>query len=87
MSGSWVKEVQESLCNVRQYLKSDYKLHITLENNCADHCRAYALSDSKLEFRKKCVHKHDMTCDRCDLMKDTLSTIQSAVSSKDTNIR
>ena len=47
MSGSWVKEVQESLCNVRQYLKSDYKLHITLENNCANHCRAYALSDSK----------------------------------------
>ena len=87
MSGAWVKEVQEGLRNVRQYLKSDYKLHISLENNCADHCCTYALSDSKQEFTRKCVHKHNMTCDRCDLMKCTLSTIQYAVSSEDITMR
>ncbi|CAB4012091.1 Transposon Tf2-6 poly [Paramuricea clavata] len=82
MTASWVKETQESLCQIRQYLKSDFKIHISLENQCADHCRTYALSDSTLEYKKKCFHKHNMTCDRCDMSKGTLSAIRTAVSSK-----
>lgn len=87
MTASWVKETQESLCQIRHYLKSDFKIHISLENQCADHCRTYALSDSTLEFKKKCFHKHNMTCDRCDMSKDTLSAIRTAVSSKNVIMR
>ena len=82
MPASWVKETQESLCQIRQYMKSDFKLHITLESQCADHCCTYALSDSKLEFKKKCSHKHNVTCDRCEMLKNTLFQIKTAVSSK-----
>ena len=63
-------------------MKSDFKLHITLESQCADHCCTYALSDSKLEFKKKCSHKHNVTCDRCEMLKNTLFEIKTAVSSK-----
>ncbi|CAB3989976.1 hypothetical protein AC249_AIPGENE26556 [Paramuricea clavata] len=87
MTASWVKETQESLYQIRHYLKSDFKIHISLENQCADHCLTYALSDSTLEFKKKSFHKHNMTCDRCDMSKDTLSAIRTAVSSKNVTMR
>lgn len=87
MAASWVKETQESLCQIRQYLKSDFKLHVTLEDHCADNCRTFALSDSNLEFKTKCSHKHNVTCDRCEMLKNTLLAIQKAVSSTNITMR
>lgn len=87
MSSSWVKETQENLRQARQYFKSDYKLHVNLTDPCPDHCRSYALSDAKAEFKTKCSHKHCLTCDRCVMVEDTLSKIKTAVSANTINMR
>lgn len=34
----WKKEMKEKLFNARLYLKTDYKLHIKREDECAFHC-------------------------------------------------
>lgn len=87
MSSSWVKEVQDNLCQIKQYLKVDFKLHITHENECADHCRKYSLSDANAEFKEKCSHKHSLTCDRCEMISSTITRIEKAVSSKEITLR
>lgn len=87
MPSSWAKEIQENLCQIRQYLKADFKLHISYENQCADHCRKYALSDDKPEFKEKCSHKHKLVCDRCEMISSTFAQIENAVSSKEITLR
>ncbi len=48
------------------YLKQEIKSHISVENNCADHCLSWALSDSDVPlFQSKCKHKHNIECDKC----------------------
>ena len=65
---SRANELQERLKSGKTYLKTDYKLHITSESHCGDHCRMHALSDSETEFQEKCLHEHDVTCDRKALL-------------------
>lgn len=87
MAASWVKETQENLSCMKHYLKTDFKLHVTLENECADHCRAFALSDVKSEFKRKCLREHNITSDRCEMVKNTLSEIKTSVASKNVKCR
>ena len=81
------KELQERLKSGKTYLKTDYKLHITSESRCGDHCRMHALSDSETEFQETCLHEHDVTCDRCEALESTLTAIEVAVSSEKGQLR
>ena len=87
LPNSRAKELQERLKRGKTYLKTDYKLHITSESRCGDHCRMYALSDSETEFQEKCLHEHDVTCDRCEELESTLTAIEVAVSSEKGQLR
>ncbi len=87
MPQSWAKELQEKLKSSKNYLKTDYKLHIAAESRCADHCRLHALSDTGKEFQGKCLHEHDVACDRCETLESTLAEIEVAVSSDKTQLR
>ncbi len=72
------------------YLKQELKSHISLDNECGDHCLKWALSDQKQKkFQSKCSHKHTLQCEKCsyinslnnkliahlDSMKDSLGEI------------
>lgn len=81
------KELQERLKSGKTYLKTDYKLHISSESRCGDHCRMHALSGSETEFQEKCLHEHDVTCDRCEALESTLTAIEVAVSSEKGHLR
>ncbi|XP_078382539.1 uncharacterized protein LOC144665220 [Oculina patagonica] len=86
MPQSWAKELQEKLKSSKNYLKTDYKLHIAAESRCADHCRLHALSDTGKEFQGKCLHEHDVACDRCETLESTLAEIEVAFSSDKTQL-
>ena len=86
-SNAWAKEIQERLKSSKLYLKTDYKLHIAEDSRCADHCRKHALSDAEPEFHEPCRHKHDVTCDRCEVLENTLTEIEVAISSEKAQLR
>ncbi|XP_052097174.1 uncharacterized protein LOC127732145 [Mytilus californianus] len=51
----------------KNYLKGDFKLHVSKSSECADHCIRYGLSDPKdVDYRSDCPHEHTVTCDRCE---------------------
>ena len=55
-----IVDLKKSLQSARNYLKLDYKTHISMENNVADHCSTFALSDASNDaWRKRCEHDHD----------------------------
>ena len=69
-----MEKLENRLTQGKRYLKGDYKTnckHFTSE--IADHCRALALSDPKLEeFQHKCDHQHSQSCMHCDDLKGVL---------------
>ena len=78
----WLKQVQSDIKEVKRYLKTDYRTHIGREENCADHCSTYALSDpAKEEYQSDCSHQHDIECDRCQKIENMLKEIENKVSS------
>lgn len=44
VTSSWEKESKEHLSNAQRYLKADYKLHVSKDERCVDHCTVHALS-------------------------------------------
>ncbi|KAK3730271.1 hypothetical protein QZH41_016443, partial [Actinostola sp. cb2023] len=69
-----------SLKNSKQYIKCDYKVHISSSSPVADHCCAYALSDEKeAAFCTTCQHEHDQVCSHCEMLKEVLFLIQEYV--------
>lgn len=73
-------ELKRDLQNSRNYLKSDYKVHISMDSSVPDHCSTFALSDSIHNFWKRsCEHEHDLECDRCQILKSTLNKIHIAI--------
>lgn len=62
-----VKELRANLLDGKQYLKSDYKVHIDKSSQVADHCRAFALSAQDHSYSMVCDHQmrllaQDATC-------------------------
>lgn len=54
-----VVHLKENLRNGRNYLKLDYRTHISNTSLVADHCSTFGLSDkSKPKWRKTCDHDH-----------------------------
>ncbi|CAB4007871.1 Hypothetical predicted protein, partial [Paramuricea clavata] len=58
-----VQRLQLALKEGKQYLKTDYKVHVMQASTTADHCLSFALSDSKdKSLTQKCDHPHNQFC-------------------------
>ena len=69
----WVKSTIKRLSEGKNYLKTDYKCHVAPADWCADHCIANSLSDpDNPAYILKCDHDHDISCERCDDLKNVL---------------
>jgi len=78
---TWAKEAKNILKETRRYLKTDYKSHIGGNEQCADHCTYYSLSDPQVEaFAKECSHAHDTSCDMCSKIDEILVGITKMIS-------
>jgi hypothetical protein len=76
------KRLTNDLKRAKQYLKSDFKVHVSRSSCVADHCVAFALSDSKaLCFQSQCDHQHYEQCIECVTMRSTLFDIKEAIRS------
>ncbi|XP_078352229.1 uncharacterized protein LOC144636901 [Oculina patagonica] len=66
-----------SLKEGKEYLKADYKVHISECCSVADHCSSYALSDSKnSELSSLCSHDHSLKCSKCESISEVLCCIE-----------
>ncbi|CAC5416402.1 unnamed protein product [Mytilus coruscus] len=69
-------ELFQHLKSSKEYLKGDFKLHISPNSECADHCIKWGLSDPKVPtYQSKCEHDHLIKCDRCDNISSVLNEV------------
>jgi hypothetical protein len=82
IGGGEKKRLTNDLKRAKQYLKSDFKVHVSRSSCIADHCISFALSDSKsLCFQSQCDHQHDEQCIECVMIRSTLFDIKEAIQS------
>ena len=74
------KDMKALLMSTKNYLKTD-KLHVSRVEPCADHCSVYALSTSEPEYLGQCEHEHNVSCDRCEELRNVLVDLQLLLSS------
>ena len=74
------RRLLENLKRRRQYLKSDYKVHVSKLSTVGDHCATFALSDKlDKDFRQSCDHEHNDTCEECFNLWVTFEEIKEAI--------
>ncbi|CAC5425036.1 unnamed protein product [Mytilus coruscus] len=79
-----VNKLKEMLQLVNQFLKFEYKLHLRKNDQCADHCTPFALSDSvDHNFATKCNHSHTQSCEKCKLVDSCVNIVEKAFSNLD----
>ncbi len=79
-------ELKRDLQTSRNYLKTDYKVHVSCSSTVPDHCSIFALSDVNNKcWQQTCDHNHDQKCDRCELLKITLNKICAFIQQHQTN--
>lgn len=81
------KSIKSRFKAARHYLKTDFKIHVSTADPCADHCSVYATSTSEPEFHGKCTHEHNISCDRCEDIKNAILDLQLSLSSPTLNFR
>jgi hypothetical protein len=55
-----IVQLQKALQQSRNYIKIDYKMHISTSSNVPDHCSTFALSDPEEQtWKTACDHNHD----------------------------
>ena len=65
-NSNWEKETKQQLLDAKRYLKADFRLHMSRDDRCADHCTVNALSClSDPSFKSTCSHVHNMQCNAC----------------------
>lgn len=78
-------ELKKGLNEAKQYLRTDFRVHLKLHSRIQDHCFVYALSDSKVEnFQRKCdktgePHEHNMQCSRCQQVRNALGDVRMTI--------
>ena len=85
-SHEWCEGSRNHLRDSRRYLKTSYRAHCRddCDNQCADHCRSYALSNApNKELDSPCTHFHTWQCDECDLLTSTLGHILAKIRESD----
>ncbi|XP_013404412.1 uncharacterized protein LOC106169495 [Lingula anatina] len=78
MGAEWTKVTQTKLSAAKQYLKMEYKIHVTKQSSVPDHCCQFALSDGSDFFSSHCDHPHDKSCDSCESLCDALASVNKA---------
>ncbi|CAF1206742.1 unnamed protein product [Adineta ricciae] len=64
----------------KQYLKSDFKLHVRQSSSVADHCIPFSLSErNSTFFSSSCNHHHDDICIECTNLANVLFDIKQAI--------
>ena len=86
-SPSWTRDIKRRLKAGRYYLKTDFKVHVSTESLCADHCRVFALSDTDCDLKGTCLHEHTLSCASCDDLRNVLAEIEMALSCADATFR
>ena len=76
-SSDWVQDVKDRLKAGKSHLKTNFKIHISKESQCADHCWVFALSDPEDHL---CEHEHTKSCQSCDNIKNGLDEIELVLS-------
>ena len=72
-----MKTTKRNLKDSKRYLKTQYKVHCKEERDCADHCKSFALSDSKDKgFRNVCHDDHNTTSENCDTLNHVTQEIE-----------
>lgn len=74
----WEDGILLQLSNCKQYLKLDYKMHISLESEIPDHCCQFALSSDSGEYSVACSHSHDAACANCNDLYHVIEGIKQA---------
>ena len=75
---TWGREIGRALTAGRQYLKGEYKSHLGPDDDCADHCTVYALSDpEKEQLASVCDHSHNLSCSDCQKIKKVFPSTPS----------
>ncbi|XP_078349668.1 uncharacterized protein LOC144634549 [Oculina patagonica] len=76
---SWARALKEG----KQYLKSDFKVHVSEASSVADHCSTYALNDIKeSQLQTPCQHTHDQSCWQCENLLSVLQSIKGYLSNE-----
>lgn len=74
------KDFSALFLQCEQYLRADFKVHISPDSKVADHCQTFALSDPlHPEFAVTCQHHHDLVCVTCEQMKDAISSLMKTI--------
>ncbi|KAK3109197.1 hypothetical protein FSP39_025224 [Pinctada imbricata] len=73
------KVLKKKLIAGKQYLKTDYKVHVERSSNVADHCRNFALGSSDRAFTNHCDHDHTGCCGQCNALDEVLDQISKYV--------
>ncbi|CAF1459416.1 unnamed protein product [Rotaria sordida] len=80
LAASDAAELKRDLQNGRNYLKTDYKVHVSCSSTVPDHCSIFSLSDPINKcWQNICDHNHDQQCDRCELLKITFVKIRTFI--------
>ena len=87
LSGSRAKELKQQLHSSKTYLKSDFKVHVSSGSPCADHCMTFSTSASEAEYHATCSHNHDLSCDRCEVLKNTITEIELLITATQASLR
>lgn len=76
----------KALKEAKQYLKTDFKVHISRQEDCRDHCTVHALSDSSkssTDFQGECYHNHVYHCKRCEALESMTTEILQELEDSD----
>ena len=77
-----VLELNKALHESRNSLKNNYKSHLELNSEVADHCIKFGLSDPcDNDWYEDCNHSHNLECNQCLLLKNTLNELKSTINS------
>ena len=75
---SWTEFKIKALKEAKRYLKTDYKLHISRDEECTDHHTVHGLidpSDGSADLLRECNHNHETNCERCDALENVITEV------------
>ena len=74
------RDITSRLQVAQTFLKTDFKIHESRADPCADHCTVYAGSSDELEYQGYCEHQYNVICDRCENYRNALVDLQLSLS-------
>lgn len=83
-----VEQIKRTVHEFKQYIRTDFYLHIKEASKVADHCFTWAVSDPEEEkFSEHCEthgevqHTHSVRCQRCALFDSAMDSVKKLLQS------